>query len=184
MKCFKCKNEITDGTVCDRCGYDNKSGGLSCASYSESSIDAVTDFLIEDGVLLVYKGNSERVIIPDGVTQIGEGAFKCREGLKEVIIPYGVTVIGSEAFAGCCRLEKIDIPDSVTSIRFSAFARCESLKTVNVYDNVKSVAGFAFSGCTGLEKVSYPETARLGDGVFSNCDKLKEENIEIRKTSE
>jgi hypothetical protein len=33
------------------------------------------DFSIEDGVLLKYNGTSKDVVIPDGITEIGDKAF-------------------------------------------------------------------------------------------------------------
>ena len=38
----------------------------------------MSDFVIEKGVLIKYKGAEDEVVIPDGVTDIGEEAFsKC-----------------------------------------------------------------------------------------------------------
>ena len=33
------------------------------------------DFLIENGILTKYRGNKKNVVIPDGVTSIGDHAF-------------------------------------------------------------------------------------------------------------
>ena len=41
------------------------------------------DFIIEDNVLIKYRGNKARVVIPDGVTIIGSDAF--REDRKSVV---------------------------------------------------------------------------------------------------
>ena len=48
----------------------------------------------------------------------------------EVVIPYGVTEIGEDAFKGCRSLQKVDIPDSVTTIGARAFRYCTSLHIV------------------------------------------------------
>ena len=42
-------------------------------------------------------------------------------GVTEVVIPDGVTSIGNWAFIGCSSLTSVTIPDSVTSIGDSAF---------------------------------------------------------------
>ena len=64
------------------------------------------------------------VIIPDFVTEIGEGAFKeCRE-LISVVIPKSVTKIGMNAFAFCEGLTSVVIPNSVTEIEDGAFNVC------------------------------------------------------------
>lgn len=44
-------------------------------------------------------GEITKVIIPEGVTHIGNAAFEWCENLASVIIPQGVTEIGNGAFA-------------------------------------------------------------------------------------
>ena len=73
------------------------------------------DFVIEDGVLIEYKGQDDNIIIPDGVTVIGSGAFKNR-AIKGITIPESVITIEDIAFIGCWFDKKIKIPHSVTSI--------------------------------------------------------------------
>lgn len=83
------------------------------------------DFIIKNGVLELYTGNDMEVIIPDGVTTIGENAFSYCENLKKVTIPNTVTSIGNYAFKECRKLKSITIPNSVTSIGNFAFYRCD-----------------------------------------------------------
>ena len=54
----------------------------------------MNDFVIENGVLKKYAGRGGDVTIPDGITEIGEGAFSRRSTLTSVTIPAGVTEIG------------------------------------------------------------------------------------------
>ncbi|MBR3601581.1 MAG: leucine-rich repeat protein, partial [Lachnospiraceae bacterium] len=61
------------------------------------------------------------IIIEDGITGIGNGAFRSLYKLKSVIISETVTSIGSEAFEECNGLEKITIPESITYIGERAF---------------------------------------------------------------
>lgn len=35
----------------------------------------MSNFVVKNGVLVKYNGNEENVTIPDGVTEIGTGAF-------------------------------------------------------------------------------------------------------------
>ena len=51
------------------------------------------DFVIENGVLTKYTGSGGDVIIPAGVTKIGNLAFSDCANLTSVTIPEGVTEI-------------------------------------------------------------------------------------------
>ena len=45
------------------------------------------DFIIEDNVLIKYRGNKARVVIPDGVTIIGSGAFRENVQFRQMLEP-------------------------------------------------------------------------------------------------
>lgn len=62
------------------------------------------------------------IVIEDGITGIGTGAFRSLYNLEEVTIPETVTAIGAGAFWECLALEKITIPESVTNIGENAFS--------------------------------------------------------------
>ena len=75
--------------------------------------------------------------------------------LTDLVIPNGITDIGHGAFKGCTSLTSVTIPNSVTSIGSSAFDDCTSLTSVTIPNSVKSIGGNAFSGCSSLEDVYY-----------------------------
>lgn len=52
--------------------------------------------------------------------------------IASIVIPDGVTKIGDYAFLWCSNLISITIPDSVTSIGFSAFSGCSSLTSITI----------------------------------------------------
>ena len=66
----------------------------------------------------LYINNQEitDLVIPDGVTRIGDAAFSECSSLTSVTIPGSVTSIGGAAFYKCRGLTSVTIPGSVTSI--------------------------------------------------------------------
>jgi hypothetical protein len=58
----------------------------------------------------------DTVSIPDGVIEIGEGAFQKCTVLTKVVIPDSVTSIEKVAFEGCRMLSGMTIPSSVLTI--------------------------------------------------------------------
>ena len=59
------------------------------------------DFVIENGVLKQYTGPGGDVVIPDGVTDIGNGAFKNCLSITSITWPGSVKSIAGNAFEGC-----------------------------------------------------------------------------------
>lgn len=84
-----------------------------------------SDFIIENGVLKGYTGPGGRVVIPEGVTGIGDHAFYHGYGkeptITEVVFPEGLKSIGAKAFWHCRTLKSIVIPKSVKTIGEEAF---------------------------------------------------------------
>lgn len=77
------------------------------------------DFDIRDGVLVGYLGDDNFIVVPEGVTGIGENAFTGCD-LSWVMLPDTLTHIGDRAFYDS-GLGDIAIPDSVVSIGKQAF---------------------------------------------------------------
>ncbi len=71
------------------------------------------------------------------VTAIGDYAFSDNDNfkyLRSVVIPEGITSIGSGAFSDCVAIESVTIPASVTEIGNGAFYDCRGLKGVYISD--------------------------------------------------
>ncbi len=143
-------------------------------------------FEIGNGVLKKYKPEKgeTKVVIPDGVTSIGNSAFKMCWGIKEVILPDSVTSIGIWAFADCINLEKINIPDSVKIIEDRAFESCSSLGEIHIPEQVISIGEYAFFYCLGLREIYIPELVEsIGDKAFQQCANLREIKVSDKNKS-
>lgn len=93
-----------------------------------------SDFIIENGVLKKYVGPGGDVVIPHGVTSIGNGAFEDCYSIKTVFIPDGVKKIGKDAFKNCRKLSGIRLPASLSSIDNNAFRECRELTQLDICD--------------------------------------------------
>ncbi len=107
--------------------------------------------------------------LPEGVTSIGDYAFRGCSSLRSVTIPSSVTSIGDDAFAGCSSLLSVTILEGVTSIGSCAFYDCSSLKSITIPSSVTSIGDFAFY-CSDLTSVTIPKgVTSIGEYAFQNC---------------
>ncbi len=138
------------------------------------------DFEIdENGVLKKYYGDGGDVVIPEGVTEIGDSAFQNDEcigsldGLTSVTIPEGVTTIGNSAFYWCGGLTSITIPEGVTTIGNFAFYGCRGLTSITIPEGVTTIKKGTFEYCSGLTSVIIPEgVTEIEASAFRDCSKL------------
>jgi len=121
------------------------------------------------GRLFGYYGPGGDVVIPTGVTVIGEDAFRKQNSIDSVYIPEGVTTIEDSAFSHCQWLKSIHIPDSVTTIEDSAFSYCQMLETIRIPDSVTSIGDEAFFRCDSLKSVVLPKGLTHIDGDCFKC---------------
>ena len=134
-----------------------------------SNTNAVLKF--SDGgktVVGVTNNKVEYIVIPDGVTGIGDRAFLDCYSLRKITIPESVTSIGEDAFWGCTSLIGITIPDNMKSIGARAFFRCRSLRSITIPGSVTSIGEDAFLWCSSLNSVVLP-----GHFADSGLDRLR-----------
>ena len=132
-------------------------------------------FIIGNNLMLIkYTGNDKKVIIPKGVTSIGESAFAHCESLISITIPDSVTSIGDEAFINCTGLTDIVIPNSVKSIGESTFANCTWLTNITISDSLTCIPYRAFENCVSLTNIIIPASVKgIGNFAFAYCESLK-----------
>lgn len=113
------------------------------------------------------------VNIGEGVTYIGDFAFRDCSSLTSVTIPEGVNSIGADVFYECSNLARATIPNSVTSIGDSVFEGCSSLTSVTIPNSVTSIGDSVFKGCSSLTSVTIPDSVTsIGSGAFESCSSL------------
>ena len=149
-----------------------------------SGTGAMKNYNNTDNLSPVYKNSSvKKVVIEDGVTNIGERAFYDCSSLTSITIPDSVTSIGTSAFNGCISLPSITLPDSVTSIGNFAFEWCSGLSSITLSNNITSIGDFAFHGCP-LTSITIPDSVTsIGEMAFHSCSNLKSITIPDSVTS-
>lgn len=136
------------------------------------------DFVIENGVLKKYTGSDSVVVIPEGVTVIGDYTFDGCSSLTSINIPDGVTSIGDYAFWNCTSLTSITIPDGVTSIGDEAFYSCSSLTSITIPNSVTSIGDSAFGFCGSLTSITIPNSVTsINNQAFWECTNLSSATI-------
>ena len=113
------------------------------------------------------------VSLPEGLRRIGDKVFYSCWNLQSVKIPQSCTRIGVRAFSDCKNLRSISFPSRLTSLEESAFEGCVSLTDVVVPGNIKYVKKSAFAECDNLINVTLKEGVEyIGEFAFSGCENL------------
>lgn len=164
--------------------------------------NATDDYLIQDGVLLRYTGESGDVVIPEGVIWIWAGAFSGRTDITSVIVPEGVQKIFSGAFDGCTGLRSVSLPASLGEVSGLIGCGLDSIdiavanksyrlegnclisryrdelvlgcNTSTIPAGVTSIRSGAFWNCKGLKSVRIPGSVKvIEEGAFWGCSGLE-----------
>ncbi|MBQ1377708.1 MAG: leucine-rich repeat domain-containing protein, partial [Lachnospiraceae bacterium] len=70
-----------------------------------------------------YRYEIVKVVVNEGIINVGESAFNGASNLKEVILADSIKRIGTVAFSGC-KFESIELPKYLTYLGWGAFNNC------------------------------------------------------------
>ncbi len=90
-----------------------------------------------------------KVVIEEGIHDIGQMAFYALPNLREVVLPESIVEIRNYAFKNCASLTAINLED-VDFIREGAFYGCSALENVSLADNV-TIEDWAFTKVPGYQ---------------------------------
>ena len=165
--------------------------GTSLATIGEGAFFGC-ESLVGDGVNVFY--------IPDGVTSIGDGAFR-GTSIEKASLPGDLYEEGAPADGAfnltarvMYRTDQVvyhtrsngllwavdlngntvaNIPSSVKEIGPAAFEGCDSVVTVTVPSSVNNISTRAFYGCSSLASVNVPYgVLSIGGQAFASCTNL------------
>ena len=85
-------------------------------------------------------------------------------------VPNGVTSVGDDAFRGCWLLESVTLPHSLREIGDNAFLACGTLQSIDIPSRVSVIGENAFKGSTALENLTVRNTIppELGTDALLN----------------
>ena len=115
----------------------------------------------------------QSIVLPKGITTIGDDTFSYNTSLTSIKIPNTVTSIGKRAFQGCTNLTSIEIPDTVTYIGDYCFSGCNRLQKIKLSKKIQTINQRLLQGCSSLTEIEIPEGVKsIGYAAFISCNKL------------
>ena len=169
--------------------WEVSTGVLSGKTLTISGTGAMPDFDFPNGNLAPWwnyealgmltsfgsfklEGELKKVVIKDGVTNVGSYALFCLPAATQVTLPESVTSIGRYGIAMCSKLTGMSIPKGVTEIGDFGLAG-DGLTAVTLPDGLQSLGRGAFDACTSLTNTTLPAAITAVPGkCFANCTKL------------
>ena len=169
--------------------WEVSTGVLSGKTLTISGTGAMPDFDFPNGNLAPWwnyealgmltsfgnfklEGELKKVVIKDGVTNVGSYALFCLPAATQVTLPDSVTRIGRYGIAMCSKLTGMSIPKGVTEIGDFGLAG-DGLTAVTLPDGLQSLGRGAFDSCTSLTNTTLPAAITAVPGkCFADCTKL------------
>ena len=119
------------------------------------------------------------LLLPKNLTYIFSQQCWNYSYLQSIVIPEGVTIIGDQAFENCRSLKSVTFEGkNVETIGDWAFYNCHELSSIAIPEGVKNVGLAAFYGCTHLKELVLPSTVEsIADNGFAQCSKLQKISV-------
>lgn len=120
-----------------------------------------------------YTTALESITIPEGVTNLGQGAFAFSGVLKSISLPSTLKTIASSNFYKCSMLKNIVLPEGLETIGGSVFSACDSVKNLVLPSTLKTIDQLAFDSYYGNTSFNIPASvtslnARSFSGTNAN----------------
>ena len=189
--------------VCSRCGEKKviESGycgpDLKYVLYGDGELRISGNGIMDANPFYTFKDKITEVVIENGASSIGNGAFDNCVNLRKIAIPESVTSLGYNPFNGCNNLDGVYITDlaSWCGIDFQydygstnnplIYAKNLYLNDIKITDlvipdSVNTISKGAFSGCN-CSSVTIPSSVtEIGAGAFSYCQNIS--TVEVPET--
>lgn len=127
-----------------------------------------------------YISKVVNIVVENGVSKIGNGAFACMPKLKTAKIQGN---LGIAALWGCTNLEKVTYTNGKGTMGFACFGNCKKLRNMVIAEGVSSMNRSCFAGCTKLKTIELPTTLKVvGETSFHSCTSLRTVTVKGKVT--
>lgn len=114
-------------------------------------------FLSEDGKVCYGATRTDKggkLVIPEGVEEIYNDAFRMNIKIKELVLPKSLRVIGKRAFIGA-QISKVSFPEGLEEIGHSAF-EYNDICSLSLPDSIEVINESSFAHNENLKEVKLP----------------------------
>ena len=143
-------------------------------------ISEIKKVIIHEGIIEIGRfafsehTNLADVSIASSVTRIEDYAFEYCSSLKTVILPKKLVTLGSYAFKYCTGLETMTIPSSIRYIDEGLFYGCKKMTSVSISNLVDTIRAKAFVSCQSLKSLTLPSSLKyINESAFYDCSSIK-----------
>ena len=130
----------------------------------------------KDKILVDYLGSQQDIVIPDGITKIGQFAFEDNDDVVSVSIPNSIEYIGEAAFIDCGNLKSIKMSSNIKEIDGNVFLRT-IVTTVELPLSIERLVD-GFRG-TSVEEIHFEGTINRWQEVFESFHSYTAKTIKV-----
>ena len=169
-----CRMKITGAAEVGSCSNPFKYATTLSINGVETTELVIPDGVTEIGDCVFFGCNAiESLVVPNSVERIGKCSFFECKNLSSIVLGENLQLIGEHAFDGCVVLGNLSIPDNVVSIDNYAFNRCYALDSVAFGKNLESIGNLAFCNCSSISAIELPNKLKsIGSQCFYGCSQL------------
>ena len=139
------------------------SGSGAMADYADN-YGGNRPWYVQGSTIYYYYLNT--INIGDGITYIGENAFRALREVTNVTIPNTVTEIGDYAFSDEVKLESINIPTNLTTIGKYALSFCQKLPNITVLLQFRALVNRHFAVVLNLQVLAFLQVLKHYPNIF------------------
>jgi Trypsin-like serine proteases, typically periplasmic, contain C-terminal PDZ domain len=141
--------------------------GLTSVNFSAATFTTLSSYTFR------YDTALSSVILPAGLTEIGEGAFYYADGLASITLPATVKKIAPLAFA-YSGVRSITLPEGLEILEIGVFGYATKLEEVILPSSLVRVKVDAFYGCSALGSVTFTSALApyIDPDIFDGMDGL------------